>query len=1338
MSPHNGASGALSLIERERFVIRELGRLAAERSQAEKNADAELQARKTALEAELQELRARAQAQFETERAAVEKEYQDTQRQLSSTFQGEYAAVETEYNEVRERLVQEYEDEKERLEKKKTEAIWSANTVHEAARLRLEEQLEEVEKKTAEAAARAPAIQKQADTLLEEWNQDIENEKSTSSVRVPPGTARQIERIGEKFEQAEQYLTGLRDLSLPRIFKGERLLGIFVLGWAIVMLVLAIVLGLLTKMHMLPVSASGWPRGWYIWPVVCTVFTALICVILRFWLANKARAEVDRRYQPLCQALTEIRVIIRFAQDEIASSHPRLHAENRQRYQSDLQKIEEKYSKRFEVAQQRFEGETKRADKHFPRKLAELKQRYDTDLRGVNGKYPPMLQQLKQRTEATTKAALEQFQQATEEAVHVYQEARAEFARHWNQGLERVQEIVSGVGAEDQQLFPDCTQIDWPHHTPPATIPPALRFGQMQPERSQFPDAHPVDTEICAEAPESFNLPALLPFPSAASLLLKAVDAGRDAAIQVLQTTMLRYLTTLPPGKVRFTIIDPVGLGENFSSFMHLADSDEALVNSRIWTEPAHIEQRLADLTEHMENVIQKYLRNQFKSIAEYNEQAGEVAEPYRVLVIANFPVNFTEAAARRLVSIAASGAGCGVYTLVSVDMKMPMPPAFQLKDLEPTSTTLVWKDNQFTWKDNDFGRFPLVIDAMPDPDTCTTIFQVLGEQARIASRVEVPFSFIAPPKDGWWGGETRSGVRVPLGRAGATKLQYLDLGRGTSQHVLIAGKTGSGKSTLLHALVTNLAMHFSPREVEFYLIDFKKGVEFKTYATHELPHARVVAIESEREFGLSVLQRLDAELRRRGECFRAAGVQDLPSYRQERPDEVMPRVLLIVDEFQEFFTEDDKISQEVSLLLDRLVRQGRAFGIHVLLGSQTLGGAYSLARSTLGQMAVRIALQCSETDAGLILAEDNTAARLLSRPGEAIYNDANGRVEGNDFFQVVWLPDEEREGYLEHCRELAQQQGLVPDRPQIVFEGNTPAEIVKNHLLRRVLEQTASTAPLRSVQAWLGEAIAIKDPTAAVFRAQSGSNLLTLGQQEEPALAVTISTLLSLAAQHRGLPEPARFFILDGTLPDDSLAGYLPKLSEMLPMPAKVGGFREIAGMLGEIVTELERRQQANDFEGAPIYLFVHGLQRFRDLRRAEDDFGFGREDKAQTPAQQFTTVLREGPAFNIHVLAWCDSLTNVQRALDRQGLREFELKVLFQMSATDSGMLIDSPAASKLGLHRALFYSEERGQPEKFRPYGLPPAEWLDWVRERLRATERTDAEPAEVSGDAGEAGA
>ena len=74
--------------------------------------------------------------------------------------------------------------------------------------------------------------------------------------------------------------------------------------------------------------------------------------------------------------------------------------------------------------------------------------------------------------------------------------------------------------------------------------------------------------------------------------------------------------------------------------------------------------------------------------------------------------------------------------------------------------------------------------------------------------------------------------------------------------------------------------------------------------------------------------------------------------------------------------------------------------------------------------MAVRIALHCSEADSQLILDDTNVAARLLTRPGEAIYNDAGGLVEGNSPFQTAWLPDDERADYLEDVCKLARERG--------------------------------------------------------------------------------------------------------------------------------------------------------------------------------------------------------------------------------------------------------------------------------------------------------------------------
>jgi S-DNA-T family DNA segregation ATPase FtsK/SpoIIIE len=453
------------------------------------------------------------------------------------------------------------------------------------------------------------------------------------------------------------------------------------------------------------------------------------------------------------------------------------------------------------------------------------------------------------------------------------------------------------------------------------------------------------------------------------------------------------------------------------------------------------------------------------------------------------------------------------------------------------------------------------------------------------------------------WTNDTTSELKIAIGRTGATKPQYLAIGKGTRQHALFAGKTGSGKSTLFHVIITNLALSCSPKQVEFYLIDFKKGVEFKCYAEKRLPHARVVAIESDREFALSVLHRVDEELRRRGDMFRKLGVQDVAGYKRAGGTEDIPRSLLIIDEFQEFFVEDDAIAQNASLLFDRIVRQGRAFGIHVLLGSQTLGGAYTLARATLGQMVIRVALQCNEADAYLIMDDNNSAPRLLSRPGEGIYNDAAGAVEGNSPFQVVWLADEERDRLLDEIVALGESRGIKTEGP-IVFEGNAPADIRDNAPLREVLEKAPAEAP-EVGRAWLGAPNSIKGPTETVFHRQSGNNLLVVGQREEAALSILGLSLLALGAQYPA--GQARFIFFQGAT-DGQGPEFIDAIAKALPHEVTIVGPHEAAAAMNEIATELKQRMASGAYGAGPIFVFVNGLHKFKKLRH-EEDFSFSSE---------------------------------------------------------------------------------------------------------------------------------
>lgn len=878
-----------------------------------------------------------------------------------------------------------------------------------------------------------------------------------------------------------------------------------------------------------------------------------------------------------------------------------------------------------------------------------------------------------------------------------YGRQRKALETEWNEVLGRVR-----LQLESSRAFAETHFRPWSgealYHPAEASLD-AFKFGEAQ-----------LEVPSPLGAGEKFGLvaPLMLVLPAEASMFIETDGTGRPEAIQCLNNIVFRVLQTVPPGKASFTFIDPVHLGQSFSSIMHLADYEENIVHRRIWTEPAEIEERLLELNAHMEKVIQMYLRNEFADIVEYNKKAGRIAEKYHFVVLADFPANISDTAMRRLQKIAASGARCGVYMLIHSDKRLPLPPGFDAVELIQASIHIQVTGREILIPRLGKGAATIRFDSPPGPDLATRFLQEVGEASRGSNTVQVPFVQIAPAEGQRWTLNTTDELRVPIGRSGANKLQYMSLGKGTRQHVLIAGKTGSGKSTLFHVLITNLALWSSPEQVEFYLVDFKKGVEFKDYGTAKLPHARVIAIESDREFGLSVLRRVDEELRVRGELFRAAGAQDLAGYKRASQNGRMPRVLLIIDEFQELFTEDDALAQNAALLLDRIVRQGRAFGIHVVLGSQTLGGAYSLARSTLGQMVVRIALQCSEADAYLIMDESNPAPRLLSRPGEGIYNDSGGSVEANSPFQVVWLPEGERREALRAVRSLAEESG--EQNVPIVFEGNSLAEMSANPELSLSLESGPGAAGIGGEKVWLGLPNEIKGPTQVALSRRSGKNLLVAGQHDDHVRALLAGAMISLAAQNSA--DAVRFVLLENQAAgsDLSLAG----VAALFPHESRVVKGSESAEVFRTLAEEVDRREAGS--AGPRIFIVIHNLSAFKPLR-PEDEFSISLEDGKNSPAADFQRVYAEGPVHGIHVIAHVDGFNNANRFLGRKGLKEFSSRVLFQMSASDSASLADDPRAGNLGLNRALLYDEQEGTYELFRPYARPEANWLAEVKERLR---------------------
>jgi len=214
---------------------------------------------------------------------------------------------------------------------------------------------------------------------------------------------------------------------------------------------------------------------------------------------------------------------------------------------------------------------------------------------------------------------------------------------------------------------------------------------------------------------------------------------------------------------------------------------------------------------------------------------------------------------------------------------------------------------------------------------------------------------------------------------------------------------------------------------------------------------------------------------------------------------------------------------------------------------------------------------------------------------------------------------------------------------------------------------------------------------------------------------------LISLAAQYPR--EVARFIVLDSTPPGLPQHEFLQRVLQAVPQEVRRIGNGNLDEAMSRLAEELKQRTADEPVTSPETFILVQGLQNFKKLRQ-EDEFSFSSADAgaAANPAAVLLNLISEGPPRGFHVIAACDTYNNMTRFLGRKTLSEFEMRVLFQMSASDSASLIDNPDAATLGLHRALFYNDREGYLETFRPYARPENEWIDEATRnlgRLRGT-------------------
>ncbi|MGN1127221.1 MAG: FtsK/SpoIIIE domain-containing protein [Ruminococcus sp.] len=167
--------------------------------------------------------------------------------------------------------------------------------------------------------------------------------------------------------------------------------------------------------------------------------------------------------------------------------------------------------------------------------------------------------------------------------------------------------------------------------------------------------------------------------------------------------------------------------------------------------------------------------------------------------------------------------------------------------------------------------------------------------------------------------------------KIGESQLDVETIDLNVTPHILIGGSTGSGKTVLLKLIL----MQCVRKKADVYIADFKGGVD---YSRQWNEYCRMqFTVE---QFARTLTDILEV-LEDRRRIFKDEDCSNIVKYNKHHSDNKMKRIIVVCDEVAEIFDktgidkEQKALIKQIESMLSTIARQGRAFGIHLILATQ-------------------------------------------------------------------------------------------------------------------------------------------------------------------------------------------------------------------------------------------------------------------------------------------------------------------------------------------------------------------------------------------------------------------
>lgn len=821
-----------------------------------------------------------------------------------------------------------------------------------------------------------------------------------------------------------------------------------------------------------------------------------------------------------------------------------------------------------------------------------------------------------------------------------------------------------------------------------------------------------------------FSLPALFELDKMFNFVFMHTNE-EDIAKKAIHSIMYTMLKNQPASRQQFILSDPEENGKGFDTFLEMLNQYPNVMGDYILTTKESIKKKLVELNDVIRNSNQTQLVG-YENIFDYNEKVVEHQESLKCLCLLDFPKYFDEELLELLYKIIHNGNRCGVNVLIDfnkdfIHSRMNDSCFDMITDILMESHLLEYVDNEWKFENG----VSLELYDHPSINKMHSFLEDYTIQYKDITNTKLSFSKIMPDK--WFDKESSSELSIPIGKNENGEIQNITLGKGTSHYALVAGSTGSGKSTMLHTLIMSALINYNPEELNIYLLDFKSGVEFKVFSQRKIPHIKVLALDAMQEFGLGVLENLWEEMNRRSALFNeqiklGLNIKDINDYRQ-LTGRKLPRILVIADEFQMLFNEDEnrRIANKCGSIFANMVSLARVYGIHFIFATQTLSrlnGNFSISKSTMNEMHIRIGLKCIESECDALFGDSKgkkAFSKMNDEVGSAVY--CHDYVFKDPVGMKVAKCDENEQEVL--LSQIETYYSSYESETSIFVADDIPS--VKD--CKEFYENDTDI--------YLGEPIYIGKPVALKMNQKKSNNLLIVGSDASMMDRIVALLMLNMARNQK----QKNIYLIDGyyLMEED----YLENLNEIMRYKGhlidRASDNESIFKIIDELYDAFERRRQKRmngiKIEDLNKYLIIHNLQWIETINRILQNKDISeylgeseeietssdvlsqmdalmaslnevkKKDKKVSYTDKLQTLIENGYTYGIHIVITAQDYLSIKEY--RYGfMPKFRNKIIFGLSNSDAENLIPEAKCEKLK-NNIVIYHDGIKPALLFKPY-------------------------------------